>query len=1170
MRCFRNTAVTLTSVLVLLTNGGLSVQASGLAGWTGVSIDSGRRVIGAQTLVDLSASNTRRCLRMCWLFQACAAVTFTLSRQRCQLFVLSGSAADAYRLAVDSSSESADMRRAQINSVLNPLRGCDMRPCSESELCAPVRYYAVYVCIQLASNFCSEDPPTVANSETERDNIGSVVYSCAQGYFQTGTNHISYCNRITRTWSAVDTNCALVNCGQPPVVTGANPNGMGTTLDSVVTYTCLAGSAPSSIDMTSTCVGSSGQWLPVPEPCVAVICPDPPAADLMNFEITSRTVLGAFPGLDAAQLSRAYGGEALYTCKDGYTAPEGASYISQCQEDGTWSSTANFLCSPVDCGEPEPSLVNASHVNYTTTTMGAVAIAACPPGFSPSEGIKLTCNKSGDWEGPGETCVSDGCGAPPQVAFATIDSGTTSDSTSTLVGSVVNYRCLEAAVPTSNVMSSTCLASTRTWSPVLPCEVVFCPEPPAMDGTVVRLKDRASLADAIPGVDHEQLQRAYGGEANYTCKDGYKAPEGSGSNSISQCQADSTWSPTINFACSLVDCGQPATVTNSITVNHTTTLFGDTVNVQCLRGFSPVQGFNLTCTATGDWDQGALECEPLDCGAPPSVDNATIGYTETVINSTANYSCVQPAVVKEGVSFSTCLDTGKWSSVTMSCVPVPCGPAREVNNSEVQYTTVNGQIRAEFTCHAGFRVADGTDPYNVCINFERQPTWSDNVITCNAVACDGPPKVANTIVGVTGSAYPYKAVYTCSAGYDLTSIASSRTCQADGTWSTEEVVCSSTSCAWPDVIDNAQSDASYTAVTFPSGQVVSIYCYAEFTMVSANSTSAVVKFSTITCENGNWTSLNPQVQCIPFECGYPPAVPLTTWTLGPKHTLVYECIDGYQAAAGEAGSGTSTSTNTLEVECDAQSGWKLPGDLEGVCIHTHCGEITTPENSPLYVPRTYVKTYGSKVEVSCTAPMYQNSPDNVTTCQADGKWSAIDPGDLCAPCNQSTHASGVPNGLLQMDAMASGFADRARFTCESDYQAFGAEDELVCRSVNNSAAWQGLEDAQMVLAFGAVRADGTSYQVFRVDYNGQDKLMSVEQNSGSDDIDSLQISELLTLIELSEKATFCLQYEMEQSIYQLTRNGQIIIMMPAVFVDIHRFATRYSVKVSLITLNYST
>ena len=89
-------------------------------GWENVHIKLESRVAGLPTWVDQKASNTRQCLRMCWLYSACAAVTFTLSQHRCLLYS-SDSAPNVYRTLPEKGSMAVDMRNAGITSGVNRL-----------------------------------------------------------------------------------------------------------------------------------------------------------------------------------------------------------------------------------------------------------------------------------------------------------------------------------------------------------------------------------------------------------------------------------------------------------------------------------------------------------------------------------------------------------------------------------------------------------------------------------------------------------------------------------------------------------------------------------------------------------------------------------------------------------------------------------------------------------------------------------------------------------------------------------------------------------------------------------------------------------------------------------------------------------------------------------------
>ena len=127
---------------------------------------------------------------------------------------------------------------------------------------------------------------------------------------------------------------------------------------------------------------------------------------------------------------------------------------------------------------------------------------------------------------------------------------------------------------------------------------------------------------------------------------GYKALVGSGTY-ISECQADGTWSLTANQLlqlCGPVDCGQPPSVANSTDRNYTTTTFGQTIRVECLPGFSPLDGIPVTCNATGDWEVPEVTCEIIDCGTPPKMDNATVEFKETFVNSTVQHYLISGSI----------------------------------------------------------------------------------------------------------------------------------------------------------------------------------------------------------------------------------------------------------------------------------------------------------------------------------------------------------------------------------------------------------------------------------------------------------------------------------------------------------------------------------------------
>ncbi|RUS89134.1 hypothetical protein EGW08_003142 [Elysia chlorotica] len=335
----------------------------------------------------------------------------------------------------------------------------------------------------------------------KRDGVGSVFYTCAQGYFQTGINLVSTCEGRSKGWSAVDIKCTLVDCGAPPTVFGAMSTGSRTTADAEVSYTCLAGSIPTSPVMTSTCVGQSGQWSPEPGPCTEVSCGPPPPVNAMDVELTTVSAEGAFPGLTNLSLPMAYGGEAVYTCQSqhGYTQPDGASYTSLCQADGTWRPTSEFQCTLVECGQPPP--VDNSNVNFTAVTFGSKATVTCMPGFSPVETLTFTCNANATWEGPEVTCEMVKCAEPPVLENATVVYNSTD------VAATAEYKCVEPALKEHEENSTTQCMENGKWSAVgLVCITIPCGLPPPVDHSQVSLY---AVGDLI--------------FADYVCNEGFVA-----------------------------------------------------------------------------------------------------------------------------------------------------------------------------------------------------------------------------------------------------------------------------------------------------------------------------------------------------------------------------------------------------------------------------------------------------------------------------------------------------------------------------------------------------------------------------------------------------------------------------------------------------------------------
>ena len=119
---------------------------------------------------------------------------------------------------------------------------------------------------------------------------------------------------------------------------------------------------------------------------------------------------------------------------------------------------------------------------------------------------------------------------------------------------------------------------------------------------------------------------------------GYTQP--ADTNYISVCRADGTWSSIADSQCAAVECGHPPQVVNSNKVSFTATTFGSNATVFCKPGFSPVEGFTLTCSATGSWEGPEMTCELIRCAEPPELKDATVIYNSADFAATVCYSFI--------------------------------------------------------------------------------------------------------------------------------------------------------------------------------------------------------------------------------------------------------------------------------------------------------------------------------------------------------------------------------------------------------------------------------------------------------------------------------------------------------------------------------------------------
>lgn len=140
---------------------------------------------------------------------------------------------------------------------------------------------------------------------------------------------------------------------------------------------------------------------------------------------------------------------------------------------------------------------------------------------------------------------------------------------------------------------------------------------------------------------------------------------------------------------------------------------GSKILLNCTTGFTAVNGTSAVCDVAGSWSR-KLQCvTDILCDPPPNISNAV---AENISGAQRRYECL-PGYRKSGLhDVTTCDESGKWSSISITCLRLCYEPMviPHTNLSKGQstegasrtytcvngYSTVNGTVAIEITCQA--------------------------------------------------------------------------------------------------------------------------------------------------------------------------------------------------------------------------------------------------------------------------------------------------------------------------------------------------------------------------------------------------------------------------------------------------------------------------------------
>ncbi|CAH1263510.1 CSMD3 [Branchiostoma lanceolatum] len=810
------------------------------------------------------------------------------------------------------------------------------------------------------------------------------------------------------TWSAATPSCTIKNC-QPLVAPNHGSVSGGNTYGDVATYDCDPGyemvGSP-----TQTCQDNE-HWTGSPPYCIRMECATLDAP--MHGSVVSGT---------------SYVGDTVtFSCHTGYEITIG-SPSRTCQTTQTWTGTQP-TCTKIKC----PS-VSAPANGYMVGDIefGDQLQFSCSPGHQLVGSSTLTCQADQTWDGTPPTCDPIQCPPlqPPQ-------NGQVSGGSS--YGDTNTYTC-DIGYLLFGDSTSDCL-STGTWSSQPPqCTLKTCPPL------------TAPTHGSVAGGNN------YGDVANYTCDPGYDlvgAPS-------QTCQDNQHWSGTapscLKMECAILDAPLHGTVSGTNFVGDTVTFacdpgyeitgssnrtcqstlvwsgkqpictkiqcqlfstlanghimggndYGDQLQFHCSAGYQLIGSSTLTCQADQTWSDVAPTCSRIQCPALQSPLNGAV-TGGNFFGNTATYTC-NVGYLLSGVSTSTCLSTGTWTSQAPQCTLKTCQPLLAPDHGTVAGGNNYGNV-VTYTCDVGYDLIG--NPTQTCQDNQQ---WTGTPPTCQKVQCAFLSAPNNAHMTGMGFEYSDTVHFDCLPGYTLTAGDTDRTCQADGLWSGLQPSCTENECPQLDTPIN--------------GQVYGQNHYNDVAVFSCNEGYELVGGDMVrecNAVTGTWTGIQPS--CQRKECPTL-STPSNGFMSGGNFygdQMTFTCSSGYEI------------TGSAVLTCQENQQWS---GTQPTCERIHCPLLSPIADGQM----SGGHVFGDQVTFVCNSG-YDLNGSSSRTCQADGTWSGIQPVCdrlKCPDVSDPAHGS-VTGGLYLGDTVA--------YTCDSGYELHGTPIQI-CQS---DQTWSGTQ-----------------------------------------------------------------------------------------------------------------
>jgi hypothetical protein len=771
----------------------------------------------------------------------------------------------------------------------------------------------------------------------------SLTVTCHRGYRLHGLAGVQCLENGT--WSRVQAECRIVNCGQPPQVGLAEPTvltlsstGSGRDFNATIGFVCQSGYRLVGRETHSTCQ-ADGTWTTIDAMCVRITCSTPPipehgsvAFDLLEAR-TPEDVAFFWPhGFH-------FRDRISVLCDDGYELPIGVSPVLTCGSNAQWNGSASVRCELVTCNRP----LTVGYYAYRDRggeplrlfyPFGYALEVHCETGYrrsgrfgsAGSEGVAIVCQADRKWNVSGITCQKVVCPTPKPPEHGRVIAGADLD-----YGSRVEYQCMEGYKLIGDKHRR--CGENGSWDQIragapyqsLPyCVPMNCSEPEIPVNGFINTRDGHSFQSVT----------------TYRCNEGYRLD---GPTAIA-CLANGKWNDT-SPRCRIVTCGQPVAVDNAdVDVNGTT--FGSTAVYRCRTGYEMAEGDRRlatrshSCAASGTWTGPSARCRRVKCPKPIAPESGFVIGNDVEFDAVVLFSC-RSGYALVGNASRRCQADGTWNGSSPVCRLKFCPTPEAPQHGHVIGLSPERQLppgsSVEYECESGFRLNGSR-----LLMCRENETWSAPSPHCDRITCDRPPPVDNanvTSIGGGGSyatdrtpsassspsAYFFGDVvrYTCHRGFRLRGPEMVR-CEVDGTWSERgRTWCDRVRCGDPPAVRYAKAVPSGVF----AGDLVYYVCDDGYDLTGNN----LLECSS---SDARWTGNTPT--CEPIKCGVVPVIPHATTivhrtTFGSRAT--YECNRGFRLVGGSA---------SAVVECKANRTWAYAE--RPACVPVDCG--APPQSTP--------------------------------------------------------------------------------------------------------------------------------------------------------------------------------------------------------------------------------